>query len=62
MDALQTKYLWVSGAKMIAMALLVALTTVLVGLVASRVAAGIGRDLRGSVYQECNEFFKCRDG
>ena len=30
MDALQTKYLWISGVKMIAMALLVALTTVLV--------------------------------
>ena len=56
MDALQTKYLWVSGAKMIAMALLVALTTVLVGLVASRVAAGIGRDLRGSVYKNVMNF------
>lgn len=56
MDALQAKYLWVSGAKMIAMALLVALTTVLVGLVASRVAAGIGRDLRGSVYKNVMNF------
>ncbi|MBD9303198.1 MAG: ABC transporter ATP-binding protein, partial [Lachnospira sp.] len=41
---------------MIAMALLVALTTVLVGLVASRVAAGIGRDLRGSVYKNVMNF------
>ena len=56
MDALQTKYLWISGAKMIAMALLVALTTVLVGLVASRVAARIGRDLRGSVYKNVINF------
>lgn len=56
MDALQTKYLWISGVKMIAMALLVALTTVLVGLVASRVAAGIGRDLRGSVYKNVMNF------
>ena len=56
MDALQTKYLLGSGAKMIAMALLVALTTVLVGLVASRVAAGIGRDLRGSVYKNVMNF------
>ena len=54
MDALQTKYLLGSGAKMIAMALLVALTTVLVGLVASRVAAG--RDLRGSVYKNVMNF------
>lgn len=56
MDVLQTKYLLGSGAKMIAMALLVALTTVLVGLVASRVAAGIGRDLRGSVYKNVMNF------
>ena len=56
MDALQTKYLLGSGAKMIAMALLVALTTVLVGFVASRVAAGIGRDLRGSVYKNVMNF------
>lgn len=56
MAALQTKYLLGSGAKMIAMALLVALTTVLVGLVASRVAAGIGRDLRGSVYKNVMNF------
>ena len=49
MDALQTKYLLGSGAKMIAMALLVA-------LVASRVAAGIGRDLRGSVYKNVMNF------
>ena len=56
MDAIQTRYLWVSGAKMVAMALLVALTTVLVGLSASRVAAGIGRDLRGNVYKNVINF------
>ena len=56
MDAIQTRYLLVSGAKMIAMALLVAFTTVLVGLSASRVAAGIGRDLRGNVYKNVINF------
>lgn len=56
MDAIQTRYLCVSGAKMVAMALLVALTTVLVGLSASRVAAGIGRDLRGNVYKNVINF------
>lgn len=50
MDSIQTRYLWVSGGKMIVMALLMALTTILVGLVASRVAAGVGRDLRKSIY------------
>lgn len=56
MDAIQTRYLCVSGAKMVAIALLVALTTVLVGLSASRVAAGIGRDLRGNVYKNVINF------
>lgn len=50
MDSIQTRYLLVSGGKMIVMALLMALTTILVGLVASRVAAGVGRDLRKSIY------------
>ena len=56
MDAIQTRYLCVSGAKMVAMALLVALTTVLVGPSASRVAAGIGRYLRGNVYKNVINF------
>lgn len=50
MDSIQTRYLWISGGKMVVMALLMALTTILVGLVASRVAAGVGRDLRKSIY------------
>ncbi len=56
MDALQTRYLWTSGGKMIAMALLVAVATVLVGLVASRVAACIGRDMRRGVYAKVMSF------
>lgn len=56
MDALQTNYLLKAGAKMVAMALLVAAATVLVGLTASRVAAGIGRDLRGSVFKNVINF------
>lgn len=51
MEKLKTGYLWMSGLKMIGMALLMAVTTVLVGLFASRVGAGIGRDLRGNVYK-----------
>lgn len=56
MDALQTRYLWISGAKMAAMALLVAVATVLVSLVASRVAASVGRDLRSGVYERVMSF------
>ncbi len=56
MDRLQTSYLWISGAKMLAMALLVAVATVLVGLVASRVAASVGRDMRRNVYSKVMGF------
>ena len=56
MDKLQTSYLWISGAKMLAMALLVAVATVLVGLVASRVAASVGRDMRRNVYSKVMGF------
>ena len=56
MDKLQTDYLWASGIKMVMMALLVAVITVCVGMLASRVAAGAGRDLRGSVYKKVMGF------
>lgn len=56
MNKIQTDYLWLSGLKMIGMALLMAVTTVMVGLLASRVGAGIGRDLRGSVYKKVMGF------
>ena len=45
-----------SGIKMVLMALLVAVITVCVGMLASRVAAGAGRDLRGSVYKKVMGF------
>lgn len=56
MNKLQTNYLWVSGAKMVGMALLIALCTIGVGLFASRVGAGVGRDLRGNVYKKVMGF------
>jgi ATP-binding cassette subfamily B protein len=56
MDKLQTDYLWMSGAKMVAMALLVAAATVFVGLMASRVAASVGRDMRRNVYAKVMGF------
>jgi ATP-binding cassette subfamily B protein len=56
MDKLQTDYLWLSGAKMVAMALLVGVATVLVGLMASRVAASVGRDMRRNVYAKVMGF------
>lgn len=56
MKAIQTRYLWVSGAKMVGIALLIALCTVLVAFFASRVGAGVGRDLRGKVYRNVMSF------
>lgn len=56
MEKIQTDYLWIAGLKMVAMALLMAVTTVLVGFFASKVGAGIGRDLRGKVYKNVMGF------
>lgn len=54
--SIQTRYLFIAGGKMVVMALLIAVTTVLVGLAASKVAAGIGRDMRVSVYKNVMSF------
>jgi len=56
MNAIQTRYLLISGGKMVVMALLIAVTTVLVGLAASKVAAGVGRDMRVNIYKNVMSF------
>ena len=56
-DKLQTNYLWRTGGKMLAMALLMAIVAILVGYFASKVAAGVGRDLRGKIYKKAPEIF-----
>ena len=56
MDKIQSSYLLSSGLKMIAMALFMAAATIIVGLIASRIGAGIGRDLRSSVYGRVMKF------
>ncbi len=50
-DAMQTAYLWTAGLKMVGLALIMGLATVLVSFFASRVGAGIGRDLRDGVFK-----------
>ena len=52
----QKDYLWMSGLKMVGMALLMGVVTVLVGFFASRVGAGIGRDLRDKVFKRVVRF------
>lgn len=49
-DKVQKNYLWASGGQMMLMALLMALVAVAVSFVASRVGAGVGRDLRLKVF------------
>ena len=56
MKAIQTHYLLLSGIKMIGMAFMIAICTVLVAFFASRVGAGVGRDLRGQVYKNVMGF------
>lgn len=55
-DQVQKNYLWMSGLKMVGMALLMGVVTVLVGFFASRVGAGIGRDLRDKVFKRVVRF------
>lgn len=52
MNQMQFHYLFVTGGKMLALALLGMLASVLVGLLASRVGASTGRDLRGRVFRK----------
>ena len=49
-DKVQTSYLWSAGGRMVAMALLMGVATVLVGFFGARIGAGIGRDLRGKMF------------
>lgn len=52
MDAMQTHYILVTGGKMLALAALGMLASITVGLMASRVAASVGRETRGKVFQK----------
>lgn len=49
---IQTTYLWTEGLKMVGMALIMGVVTVLVGLLGARVGAGIGMNLRGSIFKK----------
>lgn len=51
-DEIQLEYMFVTGGKMIALAFLGMIASVLVGFLASRVGAKAGRDLRGRVFRK----------
>ncbi|SDB36647.1 ATP-binding cassette, subfamily B [Eubacterium oxidoreducens] len=55
-DAIQKAYLWDIGLRMIIMALIMGVATICVVYVASRIGAGIGRDLRSKVFQNVVKF------
>ncbi len=56
MDAIQHSYILKSGVKMLGMSLLSACCAILVGLLASRIAAGVGKNLRGDVFEKVERF------
>ncbi len=55
-DALQMKYLLVSGGKMLFMALIIMMAAISVTFLSARVAASLGHDLRNSVYRKVMSF------
>ena len=52
LDTMQTDYLWSTGIKMLGMALIMAVAAIVIGFIASRIAAGVGRDLRGNIFRK----------
>jgi ATP-binding cassette subfamily B protein len=55
-DKMQSSYILIAGAKMIGLAFIGLITTVLVGFVAAKVAASLGKNLRGSIYKKVMNF------
>lgn len=55
-DAIQTNYILESGLKMLGMSLLSAICAIFVGLLASRLSAGIGLRMRGDVFKKVESF------
>lgn len=55
-DSVQEKFLWVSGLKMVALALLMGVVTIFVGFFASKIGAGVGMNLRSSIFQKVVRF------
>ena len=56
MNALQSRYLWVTGGKMLMMTVLMMSAAIAVGFLAARTSAGIGMRLRGRVFKKVVSF------
>ena len=55
-DKIQSNYIVIAGAKMIGLALVSLITTIIVGFIAAKVAASLGRNLRGGVFKKVMNF------
>ena len=55
-DDIQNHYILISGIKMLGMSLLSGLCAIMVGFFASRIAAGVGKNLRGDVFRKVERF------
>ena len=55
-DKQQSNYVLLAGAKMLGIALLSMIATVIVGFLGAKVAAALGRDLRGKVFKKVMSF------
>lgn len=56
LDEFQHNYLFETGAKMLLLALVMMAVSIIVGLIASRVSAGLGADLRGTLFKKVVSF------
>ena len=56
LDSLEKSYIWKAGIKMLGMAGLIMLCTIIVGFLAARIGAGIGLDLRKGVFKKVISF------
>ncbi|NLC84784.1 MAG: ABC transporter ATP-binding protein, partial [Ruminococcaceae bacterium] len=56
LNQLQSKFIWRAGAQMLLIALISAIASILVGLLAARLAAGVGRDLRADLFRKVTYF------
>lgn len=55
-DAIQTNYIFLTGLKMLGMSLLITICSVGVGFFASRLGAGVAKNLRHDVFQKVTSF------
>jgi len=56
LDKIRSNYILMTGLMMLGLTLLGAIASILVGFIASKVAAGLGRDLRGHIFRKVSNF------